>query len=249
MRPVPYPSMLGALAENVRQRRSDPWLFEVGKTYRTGGSRGPATAETAGSGRWRPGTLAIGAAGTARAAAFGQSRARRGRGNAEGPGRRAARRPRRAATARIAPRHRRSAIRICTPVARRESSTPPRRDYGSLGEVHPRVAEAWGLPGRPVIASLNLGALLSLVPDEVLVRPVPAAQPVDRDLAVSVDEATPLGELLRVLRTSAGPTAGRGAAVRRLPRPAGRRGARVIRHRAPLPAGEGRRREERWSGP
>ena len=26
------------------------------------------------------------------------------------------------------------------------------RDYGSLGEVHPRVAEAWGLPGRPVIA-------------------------------------------------------------------------------------------------
>ena len=79
------------------------------------------------------------------------------------------------------------------------------RDYGSLGEVHPRVAEAWGLPGRPVIASINLGALLSLLPDEVLVRPVPAAQPVDRDLAVSVVEATPLGELLRVLRTSAGP--------------------------------------------
>ena len=43
------------------------------------------------------------------------------------------------------------------------------------------------------------------MPDEVLVRPVPAAQPVDRDLAVSVDEATPLGELLRVLRMSAGP--------------------------------------------
>jgi phenylalanyl-tRNA synthetase beta chain len=39
----------------------------------------------------------------------------------------------------------------------------------------------------------------------VVVRPVPAAQPVDRDLAVSVEEATPLGELLRVLRVSAGP--------------------------------------------
>ncbi|HEX6140533.1 MAG TPA: phenylalanine--tRNA ligase subunit beta, partial [Candidatus Limnocylindria bacterium] len=33
MRPVMYPSMLAALAENVRQRRLDPWLFEVGKTY------------------------------------------------------------------------------------------------------------------------------------------------------------------------------------------------------------------------
>jgi phenylalanyl-tRNA synthetase beta chain len=79
------------------------------------------------------------------------------------------------------------------------------RDYGSLGEVHPRIAAAWGLPGRPVIASVNLGALLSLVPEEVLAEPVPPAQPVDRDLAVSVDEATPLGDLLRVLRMSAGP--------------------------------------------
>ena len=40
MRPVPYLSMLAALAENVRQRRTDPWLFEVGKTYWMGGSRG-----------------------------------------------------------------------------------------------------------------------------------------------------------------------------------------------------------------
>jgi phenylalanyl-tRNA synthetase beta chain len=79
------------------------------------------------------------------------------------------------------------------------------RDYGSLGEVHPRVVAAWGLPGRPVIASINLGALLSLIPSELLARPVPAAQPMDRDLAVSVDESTPLGELLRVLRMSAGP--------------------------------------------
>jgi phenylalanyl-tRNA synthetase beta chain len=76
--------------------------------------------------------------------------------------------------------------------------------YGSLGEVHPRVAEAWGLPGRPVIAAINLGQLLAMV-REPHVRPVPAAQPVDRDLAVVVDESTPLGDLLRVVRASAGP--------------------------------------------
>jgi phenylalanyl-tRNA synthetase beta chain len=35
--------------------------------------------------------------------------------------------------------------------------------------------------------------------------PVPAAQPIDRDLAVVVDDATPLGELLRLLRAAAGP--------------------------------------------
>jgi phenylalanyl-tRNA synthetase beta chain len=37
------------------------------------------------------------------------------------------------------------------------------------------------------------------------VRSVPAAQPVDRDLAIVLDEATPVGELLRIARMSAGP--------------------------------------------
>jgi phenylalanyl-tRNA synthetase beta chain len=79
-------------------------------------------------------------------------------------------------------------------------------DYGSLGEVHPAIAEAWGLPGRPVIAAVNLPQLLALARPEARVVPVPAAQPVDRDLAVVVDDATPLGELLRIVRASAGPT-------------------------------------------
>ena len=34
---------------------------------------------------------------------------------------------------------------------------------------------------------------------------MPAAQPLDRDLAVVVDTGTPLGEVLRILRTTAGP--------------------------------------------
>ena len=77
--------------------------------------------------------------------------------------------------------------------------------YGSIGEVHPVVAEAWGLPGRPVMCAINLGQLFALLRSGTRVRPVPAAQPIDRDLAVIVDEDVPLGDLLRIVRASAGP--------------------------------------------
>jgi len=204
MRPVPYPSMLAALAENVRQRRSDPWLFEVGKTYWMGGSRGPATAETAGSGRWEAWHATIGLLGPRVPPTPAHTEPDADVGTLKGL---------------IDALH--AALGAPLPAYRPETAEdhhphlhPTRaarivdataRDYGSLGEVHPRVVEAWGLPGRPVMASINLGALLSLMQPDVLVQAVPAAQPVDRDLAVSVDEATPLGELLRVLRVSAGP--------------------------------------------
>ena len=54
--------------------------------------------------------------------------------------------------------------------------------------------------------------------------PIPSAQPVDRDLAVVVDDATPVGELLRIARTSGRAAARRPAPVRRLPRRADRPG-------------------------
>jgi phenylalanyl-tRNA synthetase beta chain len=79
------------------------------------------------------------------------------------------------------------------------------RAYGSLGEVHPRVVDAWGLVGRPVDAAIDFGRLLALSPDVVRAAPVPAAQPVDRDLAIVVGDETPVGEVLRIARTSAGP--------------------------------------------
>ena len=205
MRPVPYPSMLAALAENVRQRRADPWLFEIGKTYWMGGKRGPAGAESAGTGRWETWHATIGLLGPRVPPAPGRTEpdadvaalkglvdALHAALGAPAPSYRPE-----SAEERHAHLHPGRAARIMDATA---------RDYGSLGEVHPRVAQAWGLPGRPVIAAVSMAALLSLVPEEVLVAAVPAAQPVDRDLALSVDEATPLGELLRVLRTSAGPT-------------------------------------------
>jgi phenylalanyl-tRNA synthetase beta chain len=108
----------------------------------------------------------------------------------------------------------RPAYRVAEPAERLPHRHPGRsgivvdasgRPYGSLGEVHPRIAEAWGLPGRPVDATIELDRLLELVPERIGASPISTAQPVDRDLAVVLEEGTPVGELLRVTRMSAGP--------------------------------------------
>ncbi|HEX2194284.1 MAG TPA: phenylalanine--tRNA ligase subunit beta [Candidatus Limnocylindria bacterium] len=208
LRPVIYPSMLAALAENVRQRQLDPSLFEVGKVYWYDPGAPTSVhlmAAGAGTGRWEAWHLAIGMLqhGTA-------------------PGRRAA--PDadvEQLKGVLGALHR--ALGLPEPAYRGETDAelenhphlhPGRagrlidtrgQGYGSVGEVHPAIAEAWGLPGRPVIAAVNLERLLAMVPLQTRAVPIPAAQPVDRDLAVIVPEGTPLGELLRVVRAAAGP--------------------------------------------
>ena len=204
LRPVLYPSLLAALDENVRQRRGSAWLFEIGKTYHEAGERpAPAGAETAGTGRiemWHVGIAMLGPAVE--------------RGGEE-------------CVADIA--HLKgimealhAALGIAAPAYRPEEGEerhphlhPGRaarlvdaagRAYGSVGEVHPEVVEAWDLPGRPVIAAIHLPQLLGLRPTRPQVSGVPAAQPIDRDLAVVVSDGTPLGDVLRIARMSAGPT-------------------------------------------
>ncbi len=204
MRPTMAASMLASLAENVRQRRNDPWIFEVGKTYWRGGAKGPAWAETAGTGRyeaWHVGIALLG------------PRVPRSPGEA----------PRDADVADlkalVEALH--AALGAPVPAFRAESGEqrhlhlhPGRaarivdasgHAYGNLGEVDPGVAAAWDLPGRPVMAVVNLPQLLALVPGVARAAPVPAAQPLDRDLAVVVEASTPVGEVLRVLRSSVGP--------------------------------------------
>jgi phenylalanyl-tRNA synthetase beta chain len=203
MRPAMYPSMLAALAENVRQRRGDPWLFEVGKTYWMGAERGPSWAETAGSGRWEAWHAVLGLLGPALGASPGQPAREADVADLKGI---------------VEALH--DAIGAPRPSYRAETLDerhphlhPGRAGrildagenaYGSIGEVHPDVAREWGIPGRPVVAAINLGQLFALA-REARARPVPAAQPIDRDLALVVDETTPLGELVRVVRASAGP--------------------------------------------
>ena len=207
LRPVLAPSLLGGVAENTRRRRASVRLFDVGKVYRHHpGATTPRdrASDTAGTGRYESWELGLVLAGDAAPAYPGEARRAVDTADLKGivdalheaigaprPGYRAEdegeRHPH---------RHPGRSARIVDAAG---------RAYGSLGEVHPGVVEAWGLTGRPVDASLSLDRLLGLVPANRGVRPVPAAQPVDRDLAVVVDEATPAGEVLRVARLTAGP--------------------------------------------
>ena len=207
LRPNLYPSLLAGVAENARWRQADVRLFDVGKVYwYHPGTPTPRErrAETAGTGRYESWELGIALAGDAMPAFSGEPARAVDVADLKGiidalhdalgaprPAYRAEE-----AAARHPHRHPGRTGLVCDAVG---------RPYGSLGEAHPQVMEAWGLTARPLDASIDLDRMLDLVPPEQRTRPISAAQPIDRDLAVVVDEATPIGELLRVARMSAGP--------------------------------------------
>ena len=207
LRPSMAPSLLAAVAENARQRRDDAWLFDVGKVYwyrPDAPTPRDRASETAGTGRYESWEIGIVLAGSATPGSPGHAAppadvaALKGLVDALHDALGAPRPSYRAETdeERHAHRHPGRTGRICDAAG---------RSYGSLGEVHPAVTEAWGVASRPVDASLSLDRLLGLLPAAATVRSIPAAQPMDRDLAVVLSESMPVGELLRVARMSAGP--------------------------------------------
>ena len=73
---------------------------------------------------------------------------------------------------------------------------------GVLGEVHPLVAEAWGIEATVSLFEIDLEELRA---DDVPVyRDVLTYPPVRQDIAVVVDAETPAGEVLAHVRDSAG---------------------------------------------
>jgi phenylalanyl-tRNA synthetase beta chain len=66
------------------------------------------------------------------------------------------------------------------------------KGIGSFGELHPKVAESFGLADRAVlVAEVDLDALLAAVPERVAYRPFSTHPPAKRDLAVIVPADTP----------------------------------------------------------
>lgn len=82
------------------------------------------------------------------------------------------------------------------------------KEVGILGEVHPLVREAFGLGldlKKPILAAeLDLDALLSFVPADHTVQPLPQLPPAFRDIAVVVSDSTPSADLENIIWQSGG---------------------------------------------
>jgi phenylalanyl-tRNA synthetase beta chain len=205
LRPVPYPSLLGALATNVRQRRSELALFEIGKTYRRLSSDRGGDALRLADAPYREGWyLGIALLGPWQPRGVNADRREADMATLKGV---------------IEALHTVLGVEPPTYVpeppdglhrhlhpGRAAGLVHGERKYGSIGEVHPTVARAWGLSGRPVVAAIHLEPLLERIGTAVRAATVSASQPVDRDLAVAVESTVPVGEVLRLARRSAGTT-------------------------------------------
>jgi len=75
---------------------------------------------------------------------------------------------------------------------------------GVLGEIHPRVADRFGLSGRVAVAELEVEALMRLARPVAGVEDVPRFPPVRRDLAFTVDASIPAGRVRSALEDAAG---------------------------------------------
>jgi phenylalanyl-tRNA synthetase beta chain len=76
---------------------------------------------------------------------------------------------------------------------------------GTLGELHPRVRRAHGLPDQRVaLAELNLEAIIAAAPASFQLVPVPRFPAVMQDLAVVVDQSISGSQLEQAIRKAGG---------------------------------------------
>ncbi|HSJ51339.1 MAG TPA: phenylalanine--tRNA ligase subunit beta, partial [Actinomycetota bacterium] len=75
---------------------------------------------------------------------------------------------------------------------------------GAFGEVHPKVGAAFDLAGRVAVGELDVEALLRRATATFAVREPPRFPPVRRDLAFTVDAATPAGAVRGALVEAGG---------------------------------------------
>jgi phenylalanyl-tRNA synthetase beta chain len=89
--------------------------------------------------------------------------------------------------------------------ARSSTVTLGGSDVGEVGELHPRVAEAFDVPMRVAALDVGLASVLGDVPGRVEYAEVSRFPPVHRDLAFTVDRGVAVGALREALVDAAGP--------------------------------------------
>jgi len=77
-------------------------------------------------------------------------------------------------------------------------------DIGVLGEIHPTIQENWDLPQRAYVALLDFDALVRHLTLRRVYQPIPKYPPVDRDLAILLDESISAARVNAVIKKAAG---------------------------------------------
>ena len=75
---------------------------------------------------------------------------------------------------------------------------------GHIAEVHPAVLENYNLAKRAYIIDLDVTALFACADFEIIYQPVAKFPAVNRDLALLCDKDAPVGDLLKIIKNSAG---------------------------------------------
>ncbi|NMB54756.1 MAG: phenylalanine--tRNA ligase subunit beta [Leptolinea sp.] len=76
---------------------------------------------------------------------------------------------------------------------------------GVFGEIHPLVKERFDYLQSPVlVAEIDLETLLKVIPARISMEPVPSYPPVLEDLALTVDEAVPAGQVEALIQQTGG---------------------------------------------
>ncbi len=75
---------------------------------------------------------------------------------------------------------------------------------GALGELHPKVAAAFGLTGSVLVAELDAEAVIAAVPERYPYRPFSTLPAAKRDVAVIVPDDLPADRVLSELRAAGG---------------------------------------------
>lgn len=76
---------------------------------------------------------------------------------------------------------------------------------GVMGQIHPLVAQNYGIAGEVYVAELDFTGLSSELADERVFHSLPRYPAVSRDLALVCSEAVTVGELERCITSAAGP--------------------------------------------